>query len=57
MKFHSYSLKVSANVKIAMQCFEFSWGQMPQMPPLLARLIVALRVFSSCIPTWSPDSL
>jgi len=36
MKFHSYSLKVSANVKIAMQCFEiFGGGQMPQMPPCL----------------------
>jgi len=30
MKFHLYSLKVSANVKIAMQCFKnFGGGQMP----------------------------
>jgi len=28
-------LKVSANVKIAVQCFEISGGQMPQMPPWL----------------------
>jgi len=26
MKFNLYSLKVSANVKIAMQCFENFWG-------------------------------
>jgi len=34
-------LKVSANVKIAMQCFEnFGGGEMPQMPPpLVARLL------------------
>jgi len=28
-KFHLYSLKVYANVKIAMQCFEIFGGQMP----------------------------
>jgi len=32
-------LKVSANVQIAMQCFEiFGGGEMPQIPPLVARL-------------------
>jgi len=32
-------LKVSSNVKIAMQCFEnFGGGETPQMPPLVARL-------------------
>jgi len=36
-------LKVSANVKIAMQCFENFGGQMPQMPsPLVAGLIVTI---------------
>jgi len=34
MKFHPYSLKVSANVKIARQCFEiFGGGEMSQIPP------------------------
>jgi len=50
-------LKVSANVKIPMQCFEFFGEAKAQNAPLLVRLIVALRVFSSCIPTWSADSL
>jgi len=42
-KFHLYSLKVSGNVKISVECFEnFRVGQMPQMPPpLVARLILA----------------
>jgi len=35
MKFHFYSLKVSANIKIAMQSFEtFGWG-CPKCPPWL----------------------
>ena len=38
-KFQLYYLKVSSNVKIAMHCFEnFVGGEMPQMPPLVARL-------------------
>jgi len=36
MKFHLYALKVSANVKIAMQCFQIFGMQMPQMPPWLS---------------------
>jgi len=39
MKSHLYYLKVSANVKIAMQCFEnFGGGKCPKCPPLVARL-------------------
>ena len=33
MQFNLYFLKVSANCKIAMQCFENFGGPMPQMPP------------------------
>jgi len=37
MNFHLYSLKVSTNVKIALQCFEnFGGGK---CPPPIARLI------------------
>jgi len=32
-KFHLYSMKISANVKIAVECFEIFGGKMPQMPP------------------------
>jgi len=32
-KFHLYSLKVSANVKIATQCFDFFGGDAPKFPP------------------------
>jgi len=44
-------LKVSTNVKIAMQCFENFGGEMPQMPPLVARLglctsLYILRLFT-----------
>ena len=36
MKFHLYSLKVSTNVKIAMQCFEnFGDGKCPKCPHCL----------------------
>jgi len=38
-KFHLYSLKGSANVQIAMQCFENFGGGMSQMPPLVVRLL------------------
>jgi len=41
MKFHLYSLKVSTNVKISMQCFEnFGERKCPKCPPPpVARLI------------------
>ena len=42
IKFHLHSLKVSANVKIVMQCFETFLGEMP--PPLVALL------------TWDDDA-
>jgi len=36
IKFHLYSLKVSTNVKIAMQCFEnVGAGKCPKCPPWL----------------------
>jgi len=39
-------LKISVNVKIAMQCLEsFGGGQMPQMPPLVARLLLVVHKF------------
>jgi len=38
-KFHLYSLKVSGNAKIAMQCFQnFGGIHMPQMLPPWSRL-------------------
>jgi len=33
-KFHLYSLKVSAHVKISVEYFENFGGQMPQMPEM-----------------------
>jgi len=36
-KFHLHSLKVSANAKIAMRCFENFEGENP--PPLVARML------------------
>ena len=39
-KFHIYSLKVSANIKIAMQCLKVSGGaNTPNAIPLVARLV------------------
>ena len=68
MKFHLYSLKVSTNVKIAMQCFEnFGGGKCPKYPPtgcapaaipsvewhnLFGNHICAKLVFASCAKTW-----
>jgi len=41
MKFHLYSLKVFANVKIAMQCFEnFGGDKCPKCTLLVARLML-----------------
>jgi len=47
-------LKVSANVKIAMQCFEnFGDGKCPKCPPLIARLLESssphLQKISQCL--------
>jgi len=48
MKFHPYSLKVSANVKIARQCFEiFGGGEMSQIPPPWLRTCSPLSVLRS----------
>jgi len=40
-----------------MKCFKIFGGAKAPNAPLLAPLIVAFRVFSSCIPTWSADGL
>jgi len=51
-KFHLYSSKVSAYVKISVKCFENFGGAMPQIPPLGARLLGAL--FGGLGPKSSP---
>jgi len=38
IKFHLYSLKVTANVKIAVQCCEIFEEPFVSIPPLVARL-------------------
>jgi len=59
-------LKVSANVKIAMQCFEFFRFRGGQMPPLVARLTCSIccvtffvlsKWLDQCRQTWgfAPD--
>jgi len=50
MKLHLYSLKVSANVKIAMQCFENSGGTFaPNALPGCAPAMLHHKVLLHCI--------